>query len=103
MVDSLPKKLVSIADSRLEDLPHAYIVSMMGAQLGSKMVYNEGLDFIDSLDDRALTELAVSYVTQEDKLQEVINAVGGSDVPCKSDIMKILKAAGVQSVMKAGL
>merc|ERR1712003_546238 len=103
LVDSLPKKLVSMAGDRLEDLPKSYIISMMGAQLGSKMVYNEGLDFIDSLDDRALTELAVSYVTQEDKLQEVVNAIGNSDIGCKSDVMKILKAAGVQSVMKAGL
>jgi len=103
LVDSLPKKLVDMAGDRLEELPHAYIVSMMGAQLGSKMVYNEGLDFIDSLDDRALTELAVNYVTQEDKLREVISAMGDSDIACKSDIMKILKAAGVQSVMKAGL
>merc|ERR1712176_821535 len=103
LVDSLPKKLVSMAGDRLEDLPQSYIISMMGAQLGSKMVYNEGLDFIDPLDDRALTELAVSYVTQEDKLQEVISAVEGSEVSCKPEIMKILKAAGVQSVMKAGL
>merc|ERR1711994_743609 len=91
LVDSLPKKLVDMAGDRLEDLPKSYIISMMGAQLGSKMVYNEGLDFIDSLDDRALTELAVSYVTQEDKLQEVLTAVDGSDMPHKSEIMKILK------------
>merc|ERR1712187_288011 len=79
LVDSLPKKLVSLAGDRLEDLPKSYIISMMGAQLGSKMVYNEGLDFIDSLDDRALTELAVSYVTQEDKLQEVLSSLNDSD------------------------
>jgi len=103
LVDSLPKKLVELAGDRLEDLPKAYIISMMGAQLGSKMVYNEGLDFVDSLDDRALTELAVSYVTQEDKMKEVISSIEDSDLANKDHIMKILKAAGVQSVMKAGL
>jgi len=103
MVDSLPKKLVDMAGDRLEDLPQSYIVSMMGAKLGSKMVYNEGLDFINSLDDHALTELAVNYVTQEDKLNEVLTAINNSELDNKSDITKILKAAGVQSVMKAGL
>merc|ERR1712087_781405 len=70
------------------DLPKSYIVSMMGAQLGSKMVYNEGLDFVDALDDRALTELAISYVTQEDKLKELFHDIESSDLPNKSQILK---------------
>merc|ERR1719336_1202367 len=93
LVDSLPKKLVEMAGDRLEDLPKSYIVSMMGAKLGSKMVYNEGLEFVDSLDDRALTELALRYVTQEDKLKELFSDIEGSDLANKDQILKLMKAA----------
>merc|ERR1719336_3436196 len=93
LVDSLPKKLVTLANDRLEDLPKPYIVSMMGAKLGSKMVYNEGLEFVDSLDDRALTELALRYVTQEDKLRELFSDIEHSDLANKDQILKLMKAA----------
>jgi len=103
MVDSLPKKLVEVAGDRLEDLPQAYIIAMMSAQLGSKMVYNEGLDFIDSLSDTSLAQFATSYVLQEDKLKNMLDEVTSSDLPHKDELLKLLKAAGVRSVLNAGL
>merc|ERR1712048_595937 len=54
VVESLPHKLVEVAGDRLDDLPPAYTRAMLCSSLSSRMVYNEGLDFIESLTDEAL-------------------------------------------------
>lgn len=103
IVDSLPKKLVEVAGERLEDLPRMYMVSMVGAKLGSRMVYNEGLEFIDSMTDETLTLLASKYVHYDDSLRDLMFEVGNSEMKNKEKIMNVLKAAGVKSVINAGI
>jgi len=103
MKDSLPAKLVEVASDRLEDLPKLYIMSMMGAKLGSKMVYKEGLSFINSLTDKALVALATKYVHYDDMLHDMMAEIEGSGLKNQESIMKILKAAGVKSVIASGV
>jgi len=103
LTDSLPKKLVEFAGDRLEELPKMYQISMMGAKLGSKMVYKEGLEFINSMSDESLIALATKYVHIDDLLHEIISEVEGSGLKNQESIMRILKAAGVKSVIASGI
>merc|ERR1719397_1618691 len=103
LTDSLPKKLVEFAGDRLEELPKMYQISMMGAKLGSKMVYKEGLEYINSMSDESLIALATRYVHYDDLLHEIISEVDGSGLKNGKSIMKILKAAGVKSVIASGI
>eukprot|EP00497_Spongosphaera_streptacantha_P003999 TRINITY_DN4757_c0_g1_i1.p1 TRINITY_DN4757_c0_g1~~TRINITY_DN4757_c0_g1_i1.p1 ORF type:complete len:114 (-),score=23.74 TRINITY_DN4757_c0_g1_i1:139-480(-) len=103
MIEALPPKLVEVAGDRLDNLPQAYIISMMGASLGSKMVYNEGLDYIETLSDDALASFATRYVYEEDKVRNFINELEDSNLESKEQIMKILRASGVKSVLAAGI
>jgi len=103
LTDSLPKKLVEFAGDRLEELPKMYQISMMGAKLGSKMVYKEGLEYINSMSDESLIGLATKYVHYDDLLHEIISEVDGSGLKNGKSIMKILKAAGVKSVIASGI
>jgi len=103
LTDSLPVKLVEVAGDRLEELPKMYQISMMGAKLGSKMVYKEGLEFINSLSEDNLISLATKYVHYDDFLHEMIDEVDGSGLKNLESIKKILKAAGVKSVIASGI
>jgi len=103
LTESLPKKLVEVAGDRLEELPKMYMISMMGAKLGSKMVYKEGLEYINSMSDESLIGLATKYVRYDDLLHEIISEVDGSQLKNGESIMKILKAAGVKSVISSGI
>jgi len=103
LVDSLPAKLVEVAGDRLEDLPKMYMISMMGAKLGSRMVYNEGLDFIDSMNDAGLASLATKYLHYNDSMRDLMTQVTNSDIEDKENLLKVLKSAGVRSVINSGI
>jgi len=103
LTDSLPVKLVEFAGDRLGELPKMYQISMMGAKLGSKMVYKEGLEFINSLNDESLVTLATKYVHYDDYLHEIISEIDGSGLKNEESIKKILKAAGVKSIIASGV
>jgi len=103
VVESLPKKLVEVAGQRLEDIPKMYMISMMGAKLGSKMVYNEGLEYINSMTDENLTIFASKYLYYDDSLKYLMDQVENSKLEDKEKVIKVLRAAGVQSVLGAGI
>jgi len=103
LADSLPTKLVEFAGDRLEELPKMYKISMMGAKLASKMVYKEGLEFINSLNDESLITLSTKYVHYDDFLDDLIAEIDGSGLKNEESIKKILKAAGVKSVIASGV
>merc|ERR1719394_761920 len=91
--ESLPKKLVEVAGSRLiDDLPEAYVKAMIAASLASKMVYAEGVDFVDGLSEPVLAEAACSYINKTDMLRELIDQVESSaDLGDKERILSILR------------
>merc|ERR1719397_357164 len=103
LMESLPNKLVEVAGEKLQDLPKMYLISMMGSKLGPKIVYNEGLQFIENLTDGALVSLAAKYVQYDDSLKELFTAVELSDIKNKESLLKVLKAAGVKSVISSGI
>merc|ERR1712048_352844 len=94
VVESLPRKLVEVAGNRLDDLPEAYTIAMIAASLSSKMVYNEGISFIDEMSDALLAEMAGNYIRRSDQLNEIISAVQESDLSTKDDIVEMLRLAG---------
>merc|ERR1712038_1703557 len=99
VVDSLPKKLVEVAGERLDDLPASYTRAMIAASLSSKMVYNEGLEFINTMSGPALLTCGRSYLKRSDQLKEMMSTVENSDLPNKGDILAMLKLAGVKTAI----
>jgi len=100
MVESLPAKLVEKAGDRLYDLPPAYIRAMLSASLASKMVYNEGVDFVMTLDDLKMSQFAESYLRKADELRDIIKEIEESDLDQKGAIVKILRLAGVKTSLE---
>merc|ERR1719245_2512306 len=101
ITESLPKKLVEVAGERLiHDLPLAYVKAMIAASLASKMVYAEGVDFVDSLDERLLAEAACNYLQLTDKIRLMMSELENSDLENKDQILSILKHSGARSALE---
>jgi len=100
VVESLPKKLVEYAGDRLDDLPIAYTKAMIASSLASKMVYAEGVDFVDSLTDPILAQAACSYLKQADTIKALISNLEASDIPDKDKLLAILHHSGTRSALE---
>jgi glutamate dehydrogenase len=100
VVESLPKKLVEYAGDRLDDLPLAYTKAMIASSLASKMVYAEGVDFVDSLTDPILAQAACSYLKQADTIKALIANLEESDIPDKDKLLAILHHSGTRSALE---
>jgi len=103
IVESLPATIVEVAEGRLDKLPKSYVISMMGSCLGSRMVYNEGIEYVNALSNEALKDFATRYVTEQDKIHAFLKDLNESDIPSKDQIAKILSVSGVRSVLASGL
>jgi len=101
VAESLPRKLVDVAGERLvHDLPLAYVKAMIAASLASKMVYAEGVDFVDSLDERLLAEASCNYLQLTDKIRLMMSELENSDLENKDQILSILKHSGARSALE---
>jgi len=102
VVESLPAKLVEVAGQRLVcDLPEPYVKAMIAASLASKMVYAEGVDYVDSLSEGVLSDAACSYIRQTDVLSDLMSQLENcSDLPDKDKILQVLRHSGTRSAME---
>merc|ERR1712045_1091956 len=88
--EHLPRKLAQVAGSRVtERIPLDYLRNAFGKILASKLLYREGIHFLESQPEDRLAELAMRYVTEEKQVQELIAAVGSSNMPAEK-LAKIL-------------
>jgi len=95
------QRSVDVAGERLiNDLPLAYVKAMIAASLASKMVYAEGVDFVDNLDERLLAEAACNYLRQTDKIRIMMSEIEGSSLDNKDNLLAILKHAGTRSALE---
>jgi len=100
IVESLPKKLVEVAEDRLNDLPPAYIRAMLAASLASKMVYAEGVQYITNLSDEVLGEFACKYITQSDRIRSLVNELEATDFAGKEEVIDILRHGGTRTALE---
>merc|ERR1712050_545189 len=79
--EHLPKKLAQVAGSRVtKRIPLDYLRNAFGKILASKLLYREGIHFLESQPEDRLAELAMRYVTEEQRLQELIGVVESSNM-----------------------
>merc|ERR1739842_18904 len=79
--EHLPKKLAAVAGGRVSDrIPLDYLRNAFGKILASKLLYREGIHFLESQPEDRLAELAMRYVTEEKRVRELIAAVGSIEL-----------------------
>jgi glutamate dehydrogenase len=98
--EHLPPKLRELALDRVhQNVPLAYLRSIVASSLASKIVYREGLQFTEALPDSNLGNMALQYLKQEKKVQRLVHDVRSSQLPNKDDIADLLTRGGVRAGM----
>merc|ERR1712050_578097 len=98
----LPRKLAEVAGDRVTDrIPLDYLRNAFGKILASKLLYREGIHFLESQPEDRLAELAMRYVTEEKRVRELIAAVGSSNLPTEklTKVQELLKQGGTRSLL----
>merc|ERR1712050_809833 len=79
--EHLPKKLTEVAGDRVTDrIPLDYLRNAFGKILASKLLYREGIHFLESQPEDRLADLAMRYVQEEARLRELIGVVESSNM-----------------------
>ena len=77
-----PAKLRELAGNRVTArVPLPYQKEIVSCLLGSKIVYNEGLAFVEGLSDAALAGIALRYLREERKVEALVDKVRRADAP----------------------
>ncbi|OWZ23165.1 NAD-specific glutamate dehydrogenase [Phytophthora megakarya] len=98
--EHLPPKLRELALDRVhQNVPLAYIRSIVASSLASKIVYREGLQFTEALPEGNLGNMALQYLKQEKKVQRLVQDVRSSQLPNKDDIADLIARGGVRAGM----
>ncbi|KAF0687443.1 Aste57867_20807 [Aphanomyces stellatus] len=96
--EHLPNKLREVALDRVAaQVPLAYIKSIVAASLASKIVYREGLQYVESLPASNLSNISVAYLKQEKKVQKLVQELESSNLAHKDDIADLLVRGGVRA------
>lgn len=101
VVDSLPKKLVELANDRLDDLPLAYIRAMVSASLASRLVYKEGTEFVNTMDDARLQYVARRYMKSKDHVARYLEVLEDSNLSAqdRDEIKRIVEVYGIRATL----
>ncbi|KAL3672072.1 hypothetical protein V7S43_002736 [Phytophthora oleae] len=98
--EHLPPKLRELALHRVhQNVPLAYVRSIVASSLASKIVYREGLQFTEALPEGNLGNMALQYLKQEKKVQCLVQDVRASQLPNKDDIADLIARGGVRAGM----
>jgi len=98
VIDHLPPVLVEVAGDRLwTNLPAPYMRSLMAASLACRIVYKEGLDFLESMPHGAIADTALRYLRQEHETRRLADEVASSNLPNRRRIAELIMRGGTRA------
>lgn len=100
VLEHLPAILIERAgDSLWTDMPSAYIRWMMVKSLAARMVYREGFEYLETMENDDLAGLALRYLDLEQERTTLADAVLNSSLEDRHRIASLLRDAGIFSTM----
>ncbi|MBS2040601.1 hypothetical protein JST97_36780 [bacterium] len=94
----LPPVLLRLAGGRLERVPREYRQRIVACSLAGKIVYREGISYLEDLPHTALRELALTYLRGERIVHDLLQQVRASDLPCSEQLASILELGGARTL-----
>jgi glutamate dehydrogenase len=96
-----PTILVEDLGDRLFDrLPRSYIDSAVATALASRIVYREGLAYLEDMPPEGLVDLALRYLREELNVSRLARDVAGSELPEARRIADLLREGGVRASLR---
>jgi glutamate dehydrogenase len=100
VLDHLPKVLLERVGDRLWTLlPKAYTNWMMAKSLAMRMVYREGIEFLETVPSNAIAELAVWYLRQDRETNKLVGEIASSNLAHKDRIAELISRAGTRAAL----
>jgi len=98
VLEHLPAILVKTAGDRLWDrLPDSYLRWIIAKSLAARIVYKEGLDFLESMPRAAIAEMSVRYLKQERETRLLKTEILESNLPHRTRIAQLLERGGTRA------
>lgn len=98
----LPPVLLRLAGERLAQVPLDYRQRIVACTLAGKIVYREGIAYLEDLPQPALRELALTYLRGERIVRELISEVRASNLSSSQQLAEILELGGARTLAILG-
>jgi glutamate dehydrogenase len=100
VIEHLPPILIEqVGDSLWTEMPETYLQWMMAKSLAARIVYREGFEYLETMEDADLAGLALRYLDLEEEREILIEAILSSDLQYKDRVAALLHDAGIFSTM----
>lgn len=100
VLDHLPKVLVDrVGDKLWTRLPKAYTNWMIAKSLAMRMVYREGIEFLETVPSEAISGLALWYMRQDQETQKLVDEIERSSLVHKERIRDLVSRAGTRAAL----
>merc|ERR1711971_356646 len=100
----LPKKLAEVAADRIDErIPLDYMRSAFSSCLASKLLYREGLHFLESQPKERIFSLSRQYVREEKHVADLVETVQKVSKLSEEDLHRVtqlLRRGGVRSALQ---
>jgi len=98
VIEHLPASLVKLAGPRVwERLPVRYQRSIVAASLAGRIIYREGLDYLEMVPIGSIPRIAFRYLKQERETNLLRDEVLGSSLPHRQRIAALLERGGTRA------
>ena len=100
VLEHLPQVLIDkVGDALWTEMPDAYLQWMMAKSLAARIVYREGFEYLETMEDADLAELALRYLDLEEERENLTAEILKSDLRYKDRVAALLHDAGIFSTM----
>lgn len=97
-MEYLPPLLRDIAADRFSQIPEDYRKRIVAGALAGKIVYREGITYLEDLPYEALSALALSYLQSERRVSTLVNEVRASGLPSAEVLVELLQRGGARTM-----
>jgi glutamate dehydrogenase len=100
VIEHLPPILIEqVGDSLWTEMPETYLQWMMAKSLAARIVYREGFEYLETMEDADLAGLALRYLDLDEEREILTEAILSSDLQYKDRVAALLHDAGIFSTM----
>jgi glutamate dehydrogenase len=100
VLEHFPQVLIErVGDSLWNKMPSAYLQWMMAKSLAARIVYREGFEYLETMENPDLAGLALRYLDLEEERAILVKTIRSSELPDKERIATLLQDAGIFSTM----
>jgi hypothetical protein len=102
LLEYVPPSLLGVEpEQALARIPAPYANRIAASVLASKIVYNEGLEWFESMSADDIMELAIQYAVEESGVKQMISELRSSELPNRDRIARLLELGGTAAAIKA--